>query len=351
MDEPGPRLTGRPADTPRFVGRDPAGPAGPRATVVDAAVRAFLAAHVPPESPLLVACSGGADSLALAIAVAAAAPADRVAAVTVDHRLQPGSADRAARTVDVLRAIGYADVAVLTVRVDRLGGLEAAARRARYAALTAHAGSVALRHGGPPVAVLLGHTLDDQAETVLLGLARGSGPRSVAGMRSWRPPWGRPLLAVSRADTESVCRRAGLEPWADPHNADPAFTRARLRHEVLPLLDGVLGGGVRGALARTAELMADDLDALDALAERAHGRLRRDDGGLDAAGLADLPPAVRRRVLRRWVGQAGGGPLTFDHLSRLDRLAADPRGPSQVRLPGAFDVTRDGATIRIGPAR
>ncbi len=250
----------------------------------------------------------------------------------------------------MLRAIGYSDTAVLTVRVDGVGGPEAAARRARYAALAAHAGVVAATQGGSPRAVLLGHTLDDQAETVLLGLARGSGPRSVAGMRPWRPPWGRPLLGVTRADTESACRAAGLEPWEDPHNRDPAFTRARLRHEVLPLLDEVLGGGVRPALARTADLMADDLAALDELADRAIGDLRADDGALDAPGLATLPAAIRRRVLRRWAAAAGAGPLTFDHLVRLDRLAAEARGPSQVRLPGALDVTRVGPTVRIAPA-
>ena len=138
---------------------------------------------------------------------------------------------------------------------------------------------------------------------MLLGLARGSGPRSIAGMRPWRPPWGRPLLGVSRADTESACRAAGLEPWQDPHNRDPAFTRVRLRHEVLPLLDEVLGGGVRRALARTAELMAQDLDALDELAEPGpRPTCGADDGALDAR----RPRRPARG--RSGVGCSGAGP-------------------------------------------
>ncbi len=147
----------------------------------------WLAAHAP-EGPLIVACSGGADSLALALAVREVAAGRSVVGATVDHGLQPGSADRARGTADLLHRLGCADTRVLTVTVRGEGGLEAAARRARYVALAALARSL----GPAEVPVLLGHTADDQAETVLLGLGRGSGPRSIAGMRPWRPPWGGP---------------------------------------------------------------------------------------------------------------------------------------------------------------
>ena len=312
---------------------------------VTSAVQAWLAEYVSADQPVVVACSGGADSLALAVAVLAEATDRPVSAATVDHGLQSGSAERAADTARLLAGLGYSEVTVLPVTVDGPGGVEAAARRARYTALRAHAVSVS--RVGLQAAVLLGHTLDDQAETVLLGLARGSGPRSIAGMRPWRPPWGRPLLTVTRADTERACRVAGLQPWEDPHNTDPAFTRVRLRREVLPLLDAVLGGGVSAALARTASMMRDDLDALDEIAAAALDAAVRHDGRLDVDALSGQPTAVLGRVLRAWAADGGAGPLTFDHLSRMITQLTDPRGPAQVRIPGGLDVVRIGNSLRL----
>lgn len=261
---------------------------------------------------------------------------------TVDHGLQDGSTARARATAALLHRLGCADVEILTVTVGRTGGPEAAARHARYAALSE------LAAARPGVPVLLGHTADDQAETVLLGLARGSGPRSIAGMRPWRPPWGRPLLGITRSDTEATCAEAGLRPWRDPHNADPAFTRVRLRTEVLPLLDEVLGGGVRTALARTAELMSEDLAALDRIAQDALDRARTGDA-LARSVLAGQPAAVRRRVLRGWLAGCGAGALTHDHLVRLDAQLVDRHGPAQVRLPGGLDVWRRGDRLCVEP--
>ena len=312
-------------------------------------MRTWLAGHLSAGQPVVVACSGGADSLALAVAVLTAAGDRPVGAATVDHGLQRGSAERAADAARLLTGIGYPDVTVLTVTVDGPGGMEAAARRARYTALRAHAGAVST--ADLPAAVLLAHTADDQAETVLLGLARGSGPRSIAGMRPWRPPWGRPLLTVTRADTEDACRAAGLQPWEDPHNADPAFTRVRLRREVLPLLDEVLGGGVRAALARTASLMREDLDALDEIAAAALDAAVRPDRTVDVDALSGQPVAVLGRVLREWAARGGAGSLTFDHLTRMITQLTDPRGPAQVRLPGDVDVVRAGNSLRLMPVR
>jgi tRNA(Ile)-lysidine synthase len=297
--------------------------------------------------PVLVACSGGADSLALAAAIAFEAPRAGVpaGAVTVDHGLQPGSAERARATADLLRKLGLAPVDVLTVDVGTAGGPEAAARTARYAALERAAAG--LGDGGARVA--LGHTLDDQAETVLLGLGRGSGPRSIAGMVEHRPPFWRPLLGVRRATTRSACADQGLPVWDDPWNADPAYTRARLRAEVLPLLEEVLGGGVAPALARTAALLREDLDALDRLAAAELAGLLAE-GGLPAAGVAGLPDALRRRVLRGWLAGAGVRDLRAVHLHAVDALLTRWRGQGPVALPGGASAVRASGRLVVRPS-
>jgi tRNA(Ile)-lysidine synthase len=304
------------------------------AAEVRRAVRTLLDRATPDSGRLAVAVSGGADSLALA--AAAAQLADRRGLVlhglVVDHRLQPGSADVAARAAKQLAAMGFPEVRVLEVDVRGPGGPEAAARTARYAALRAALPA-------PDSLVLLGHTRDDQAETVLLGLGRGSGARSIAGMRPVDPPWARPLLDVPRSVTARACADLGLDPWQDPHNADPGFARVRLRHEVLPLLEDVLQGGVAKALTRTAAQLREDAEALDAFAARVLDRTRRD-GELDVAELAGEPPAVRRRVLRRWLLDAGATELTDGHLRSADALIGEWRGQGGVWLPGGLEVSR-----------
>ena len=314
--------------------------AGPDPSVaqVRSAVRPALTAS---EQPVLVACSGGADSLALAAAIAFEAPRAGVpaGAVTVDHGLQPGSAVRAEGTATLLRNLGLDPVHVVRVQVGRDGGPEAAARTARYAALR----TAAADHGAR---VALGHTLDDQAETVLLGLGRGSGPRSVAGMVTERPPFWRPLLGIRRSTTLAACAALELPVWDDPWNDDPAYTRVRLRTEVLPLLEDVLGGGVAPALARTAALLREDLDLLDDLARAELDRLA-DGTGLPAREVAVLPDALRRRVLRSWL-RAGGVPdLQAVHLAAVDALLTDWRGQGRVDLPGGAGVVRASGTLTL----
>ncbi len=309
--------------------------------LVAAAVRAWVSTYAAAGTPVTVACSGGADSLALALGAIRVVDETRLTAVTVDHQLQEGSNRRAVDVAAQLHEIGYRTVRIETVVVGAGGGVEAAARAARYQAL--------LPAG--PEAVLLGHTADDQAETVLLGLGRGSGPRSIAGMAPYRRPWGRPLLGLRRADTENACREAGIDYWDDPHNVDPAFVRVRLRREVLPLLDEVLGGGVVPALARTAALQAEDLQALDHLAARVLAQVWRSGGGVDLDGLAEHPVALRRRALRAWADAVGARALTADHLIRLDSLAMGGRRSGAVRLPGAMDAVRTGATLHAVPVR
>ncbi|MGW3567454.1 tRNA lysidine(34) synthetase TilS [Streptomyces sp. NPDC000941] len=357
----------------------------------------------PAAAPLvLVACSGGADSMALASALAFEAPklGVRAGGVTVDHGLQDGSEARAAEVAERLRLLGLEPVECIGVSVGRDGGPEAAARDARYAALDA----AAERHGA--VAVLLGHTRDDQAETVLLGLARGSGIRSLSGMAQVSGAGGRyrrPFLRLDRQTVRRACLAQSLPVWDDPHNVDPAYTRSRVRHEALPILEKALGKGVVEALARTAQLSRDDADALDAWAARAEAEVRTDvrpvkaakaakpapagteapaepgtaetaaqtaaEPGtaetaaqtaaqtaaetaaveLDAVGLHALPPAVRRRVLRRAAIAAGApaGSLFARHIEEVDRLITGWRGQRALNLPGRVEVRREGGRLVI----
>ncbi len=235
-----------------------------------AAVQAVERALTERDRVLLVACSGGTDSTALAVAGVEVARRRSlpVSALVVDHGLQANAARTAATTAATLASIGLIDTEVVAVSVVRSGaGPEADARRARYQALERSAA----KRGAT---VLLGHTLDDQAETVLLGLARGSGLRSLAGMSPRRAGLLRPFLGLRRATTAAVCTEAGVQPWADPHNADPAFARVRVRTRVLPGLEAELGPGVAEALARTADLAREDADLLDELAAAAIGPTR-----------------------------------------------------------------------------
>jgi tRNA(Ile)-lysidine synthase len=317
----------------------------PRAVaVVRHAVRPALRRSA---QPVLVACSGGADSVALAAALAfeARQAGVRAGAVTVDHGLQPGSAERATRTAELLAGLGLDPVVAVAVPVGDDGGPEGAARTARTAALA----RLAAEHGAR---LALGHTLDDQAETVLLGLGRGSGPRSVAGRVELREAagvsWWRPLLGVRRGTTRQACADQGLPVWDDPWNSDPAYTRARLRTEVLPLLEEVLGGGVAPALARTAGLLREDLDALDGLAAGELARCLRA-GALDVGPVQVLPDALRRRVLRGWLTAAGVPDLQWVHLRDVDGLLTRWHGQGRVHLPGGAGVVRASGRLVLQP--
>lgn len=291
-----------------------------------AAVEAFAAAYLPSEPAgggrWCVALSGGPDSLALTAIAAQLRP---TTALIVDHGLQPGSADVAQTARKQAIALGCVDAQVLCVQVGApfgpQGGLEAAARAARYAALGAH-------RDGP---VLLGHTLDDQAETVLLGLGRGSGGRSLAGMRPHDPPWCRPLLGVRRSLTHAACRELDLSAWQDPHNADRRFTRTRLRLDVLPLLEDALGGGVAEALARTATALREDTELIDSLAAQAMPEVRTG-ADLDARALAGLPAPVRRRVIRGWLLDGGAIGLRDKQIRGIDTLVTGWRGQGGVAV-------------------
>lgn len=342
----------------------------PAVAAVRAAVRVDLRGLLGDETgspvrPLvLVACSGGADSLALAAATAWVAPrlGARAGAVVVDHGWTADSPRVAGAAADACRSLGLAPVQVVAVApIGRggsvapsgrggqvapsgRGGPEAAARDSRYAALE----QAAARTGA--VAVLVGHTADDQAETVLLGLARGSGTRSLAGMALVRGLVRRPLLGLRRTDTRACCTALGLVPAEDPANADPRFTRSRVRHRVLPVLEAELGPGVAAALARTARAARDDADALDALAGDLGAALTGADGSLGCAELAAAPAALRRRLLRA-AAVAAGSPAAdtgAGHVDALDRLVLDWHGQDGVDLPGGVRAIRAAGRLVIG---
>jgi tRNA(Ile)-lysidine synthase len=310
------------------------GPA-PEVAAIRNAVRACVADLAPGEL-VLVACSGGPDSLALAAALAFVAPRAglRAGGLSVDHGLQEGSAARAASVASALSGLGLDPVHAIAVSVGGAGGPEAAARTARYDALE----QAAEEHGA--AAVLLGHTLDDQAETVLLGLARGSGPRSLAGMPARRGKFRRPLLTVRRSVTVATCAALGLDPWHDPHNADRRFARVRVRLDALPALEAALGPGVAEALARTAGQLRDDAEVLEKIASVAAAE--ENSRPMSADSLAVLPGAVRSRVLRSAALAAGcpAGALTAAHIARIEELVIRWHGQRWIDLPGGVRATR-----------
>lgn len=315
------------------------GPA-PAVASTRVAVRRALAGL--PAGPVLTACSGGPDSLVLAAATAfeAHAAGRPAGAVVVDHGLQPGSRQVAETAARACRGFGLSPVEVTAVVVAPAGeGPEGAARVARHAACA----EIAERVGA--VAVLLGHTLDDQAEQVLLGLARGSGARSLAGMPARRGLIVRPFLGITRATIEEAVVALGLQPWRDPTNADPALARSRVRRDVLPMLEHSLGPGIADALVRTADQLREDAELLDELAEQQY-HLVVDPATPAAVLLVDrlitLAPALRRRVILRWLREIGCRPtdLKRDHVLAVDALATQWRGQGAVHLPGGRQVER-----------
>ena len=358
-----------------------AGP-GEATAAVRVAVRRSLA-DLGADAVVAAAVSGGADSLALAAALAFERPGS--CALVVDHGLQERSAEVAAAAADACRAVGLTAHVLPAVpplrpresrgaergghdaaggadddlplrpresrgperggydaRASRApggGGPEGRARGMRYAALQRATADLGV------AAVLLGHTLDDQAETVLLGLARGAGARSLAGMAPVRGRYRRPLLGVTRETTRRAGAEQGLEPWEDPHNEDPSYARVRARATALPVLEEQLGPGVAEALARSARLLREDADALDALAEAALGEGVTD----EVDRLAPLLPAVRARVLKRWAEQACGRAVTAAHVDAIRALVEDWRGQGPVALPGGGAVAREEGRLAFRP--
>ncbi|MFM2720903.1 tRNA lysidine(34) synthetase TilS [Microbacterium mcarthurae (nom. nud.)] len=319
----------------------------PAVAEVRRAVRACLEGR---QGAVVIALSGGADSLALAAAAAFEAPRHgiRAEAVVIDHGLQEGSPVIAERAAELARGLGLAARVVAVDVRDAGNGPEAAAREARYAGLARAAAETGAD------AVLLGHTLDDQAETVLLGLARGSGAASLSGMPPERryatgPAWVRPLLGVRREVTAAACAAEGLDPWRDPHNLDPAYARVRVRETVLPTLERELGPGVAEALARTAEQLREDAAAFqDMIDETIEDIVEHAEAGISVsvAALAANPAALRNRIIRYVVDSEFGVALTRTQTLEVARLATEWRGQGPIDLPGCR-ARRVGGRIEI----
>lgn len=317
-----------------LIGRQPTG----SVRAVSLAVRRMM--NLADCNRWIVAYSGGADSLALAVAAAdlAARRLEPIEAVTIDHGLRPESAEHAQQAAGILRQLEV-DTAIIPVTVDRSDGVEAGARAARYAALADRARE---KRAG----VLLGHTMDDQAETVLLGLARGSSARALSGMRPIVDDdgisWLRPLLDVRAIDTRQMCQVLRLPVVEDPSNAldgpwqsaaGSPLPRIAVRHTVIPNLCTALGQDVVPSLARTATLLTRDADALDALTPEVDE--------LDVDELATMPQAIRIRVLKRAAEQAGANALTTTHLDALDALVIDYRGQGPLHLANRVFAWRE----------
>ena len=296
-------------------------------------------------STVSVACSGGADSLALAsAALFEGNRADiNVIACIVNHNLQEGSMEVALRTKRVLSEIGFDVVEIMDVHIQQNSlGMEAAARNARYGALT----EFATKHN--VALTMLGHTLDDQAETVLLGLARGSGAKSIAGMPTLSPDdkYLRPLLGITRKETVAYCEDVGLDYWSDPQNLDTKFSRVKVRLNVLPVLEEELGPGIASALSRTAEILQDDLEYLEAQADDAFKEITTTTNNsvvIDTEGLEKLPKALATRVIHKSLSLLGTEPAKVQ-IDAVMELVTNWHGQKPLTLP-SVRVERKGKEI------
>jgi tRNA(Ile)-lysidine synthase len=300
------------------------------------------------DQPVLVACSGGPDSTALADATMALSRSGGVGPVTlvhVDHGLRAGSGSEG----EVVRRLGEAGAAGVMLLRARVGGgasLERAAREARYAALDRCVAT------GAAAWVLLGHTASDQAETVLMRLVSGTGITGLAGIPERRGPYLRPFLRVSRTRLLAYLAERGLPALDDPMNRDPRFARSRARHSWLPLL-GRDNPQLEAALCRAAASAREQREVLDALARRVAAEARERSGvpgGYDVAVLAAAPPAAAKRALvLAWLA-ATGRPLSARHQEALWALIAGPgRGTVSLDLPGMTAVRQYG-TLLLGAA-
>lgn len=304
-------------------------------TAVRSAIRSALT-FASAGDQILVGVSGGADSLALAagLFLEAVEKVLKPIAVIIDHGLQDNSETVSNDARLELEKIGYKDIRIIKIKVEVTDGIEASARRSRYAAFN----KLALELNAK--VFLLGHTKDDQAETVLLGLARGSGTRSLSGMAHVNGVFVRPLLSISRSQTVAACAEWNLIPWQDPHNSNEKFTRVRVREKVLPNMEKEIGPGVADALVRSARLLRDDADALDEWAANEFSKFNPTD--FDIAELAELPKAVRTRILRMAIYALGApaGSLSAEHIDPVEALISAWHGQGVCSLPGGVKVAR-----------
>jgi tRNA(Ile)-lysidine synthase len=320
----------------------------PAQGLIRLAVRNSLTSNTKPGQKLLIAVSGGADSLALAAACEFEAKKLKVkiAAAVIDHSLQKDSDKVAAQTAKTLAALGFEEVVVKKIAVGKAGGPEAAARSARYAALET------LRQKTKSHFILLGHTSSDQAETVLLGLVRGSGSRSLSGMSEKTGVLLRPLLGIERATTEAFCKDSGIKYWSDPQNKDEKFLRVMIRKHVLPFLEKQLGGSVAASLVRTADQLREDNAYLESQADKSFKKYAKVSGsgiGFDAKALEKLPAAILNRVIKKAL-DSFGSESSRTHVLAVSDLVLSWHGQKPLALPGVR-VVRKGNIISFEPNR
>jgi tRNA(Ile)-lysidine synthase len=310
----------------------------PAQGLVRHAVRQSLTQNTKPGQKVLVAVSGGADSLALAAAIEfEAKKLDlKIAAAVIDHALQKNSDKVATQAAKQLQAIGYQEIYIEKVKVATKGGMEAAARDARYNALES------LRKKSKSKFIVLGHTFSDQAETVLLGLVRGSGSKSLSGMAEKSGFLLRPLLGIDRNTTEEFCLSSGIKFWSDPQNKDQKFLRVTIRYRVLPFLERLLGGSVAKSLVRTANQLREDDAYLDAVAAKQFKKvavLSSASVKLDAGQLAKLPAALLNRVIKMAL-DSFGSESSRSHVLAVAELVLSWHGQKPLTLPGVRVVRK-----------
>jgi len=320
----------------------------PAQGLIRLAVRNCLTSNTKPGQKLLIAVSGGADSLALAAACEFEAKklGVKIAAAVIDHSLQKGSDKVAAQTAKTLAALGFEEVVVKKITVGKAGGPEAAARTARYAALET------LRQKTKSNFVVLGHTASDQAETVLLGLVRGSGSKSLSGMSEKTGFLLRPLLGVERATTEAFCKDSGIKYWSDPQNKDEKFLRVMIRKHVLPFLEKQLGGSVATSLVRTSDQLREDNTYLELQADKSFKKYAKVSGSgisFDAKAIEKLPAAILNRVIKKAL-DGFGSESSRTHVLAVSELVLSWHGQKPLALPGVR-VVRKGNTISFEPNR
>lgn len=302
-------------------------------------------AHFEPGDRILLAVSGGADSLLLAAAtnLEARKVGIQLSALVVDHQLQNGSGEVALGAQKKLIELGITEAKISQVEVIGNvgnGGIEAAARRVRYEALNAEADRIGA------VAIFLGHTEDDLAETVLLGLARGSGTRSLSGMAFHVGRYVRPFLELTRAQVLTACKESGIEFWSDPHNEELSFARVRVRNEILPKMEKEIGPGISKALARTSRILREDADALDLIAGDIFASLA-DPTQIPIESISKLPIAVRKRVIKRAIEAMGAPSLSAEQILEVEALVGAWKGQGAVALAGGITARRDSGRLTL----
>lgn len=300
----------------------------PIANVRRAVRETFESEQLASAKSVLLAVSGGPDSMALALGAIFELPklGIQVFAAVVNHNLQPGSGAVALATLERLSAMGI-ESKVLDIKVSRTGaGPEAEAREARYSALEKHCAEVGADF------IVTGHNLDDQAETVLLGLTRGSGLRSIAGMKAVDGKLVRPLLGIEKQELTRACIDSGVEYWLDPHNQDAAFTRVRIRN-LMQQIEAELGPGVNESLARTASLASEVDDFLTTAALELVERARAG-AGFEVNELAASHPAVRNKALQLICIESGASSISRTQVLSLAQLITNWHGQKPLSLSG-----------------